>query len=136
MRQEITILIAEDDPGHFILTKHCLQSAGITNDIVWLSDGQKTLDFIDNYRQQLNQTDRPEYILLLDIRMPKIDGLTILQNIKQDSSLKHIPVVIVTTSNNPANEQMCCKLGCDGYVVKPLDNSFISVIKSAASSLN
>ncbi len=132
MVKDVTILISEDDRGHFILMKHYLRNAGIDNEIVWLCDGQETLDFLFTHDglPNLQQTDK--YILLLDIRMPKIDGIEILQEIRQDEGLNHMPVVIVTSSDNPDNIRRCRDMGCDGYIVKPLDEKAIALIERLA----
>lgn len=129
MVKDVTILISEDDRGHFILMKHCLRNAGIDNEIIWLSDGQKTLDFIFTHNGQLNLPPGDKHILLLDIRMPKIDGIEILEEIKKDDRLDHLPVVIVTSSDNPDNIRRCRDLGCNGYIVKPLDEEAIALIE-------
>ena len=134
MVKDVTILISEDDRGHFILMKHCLRSAGIDNEIVWLCDGQETLDFLYTHDGQLNLPPADKYILLLDIRMPKIDGIEILADIKKDERLDHLPVVIVTSSDNPDNIRRCRELGCDGYIVKPLDEEAIAMIERLAAA--
>ncbi len=134
MLKDVTILISEDDRGHFILMKHCLRNAGIDNEIVWLCDGQKTLDFIFTHDGQPNLQPADKYILLLDIRMPKIDGIEILEEIKKDDRLDHLPVVIVTSSDNPDNIRRCRDLGCDGYIVKPLDEEAIALIERLAAA--
>ncbi len=134
MVKDVTILISEDDRGHFILMKHCLRNAGIDNEIVWLCDGQETLDFIFTHNGQLNLPSGDKYILLLDIRMPKIDGIEILADIRNDDRLDHLPVVIVTSSDNPDNIRRCRSLGCDGYIVKPLDEQAIAMIEKLAAA--
>ncbi len=133
MVKNVTILISEDDRGHFILMKHCLRNAGIDNEIVWLCDGQETLDFLFTHDGQPNLQPADKYILLLDIRMPKIDGIEILEEIKKDDRLDHLPVVIVTSSDNPDNIRRCRDLGCDGYIVKPLDEEAIALIERVAA---
>ena len=134
MVKDVTILISEDDRGHFILMKHCLRNAGIDNEIVWLCDGQETLDFLFTHNGQPNLQQADKYILLLDIRMPKIDGIEILEDIRQDERLDHLPVVIVTSSDNPDNIRRCRDLGCDGYIVKPLDEEAIAMIERLAAA--
>ncbi len=134
MVKDVTILISEDDRGHFILMKHCLRDAGIDNEIVWLCDGQETLDFLFSHDGRLNLPSAEKYILLLDIRMPKIDGIEILADIKKDERLDHLPVVIVTSSDNPDNIRRCQDLGCDGYIVKPLDEEAIAMIERLAAA--
>ena len=134
MVKDVIILISEDDRGHFVLMKHCLRDAGIDNEIVWLCDGQETLDFLFTHNGQLNLPAVGKYILLLDIRMPKIDGIEILEEIKKDERLDHLPVVIVTSSDNPDNIRRCRDLGCDGYIVKPLDEEAIAMIERLAAA--
>ena len=134
MVKDVTILISEDDRGHFILMKHCLRDAGIDNEIVWLCDGQETLDFLFSHDGQPNLPQADKYILLLDIRMPKIDGIEILEDIKKDERLDHLPVIIVTSSDNPDNIRRCQDLGCDGYIVKPLDEEAIALIERLAAA--
>ena len=132
MKDNVVILIAEDDKGHFVLTKHCLRRGGLSNDIVWLEDGQETLDFLcgTDGNGHERESDK-EYILLLDIRMPKVDGVKVLEHIKADDELKDMPVIIVTTSDSPANIEICNRLGCDGYAVKPLDESLAETVIQA-----
>jgi CheY-like chemotaxis protein len=130
----VIILISEDDRGHFILIKHALRNAGIDNEIVWLCDGQETLDFIYTPEGEVKLEDDKRYMLLLDIRMPKIDGIDVLEEVKRDHRLKDIPVVMVTSSDNPDNIRLCGRLGCDGYIVKPLDDSATDLIRRLASS--
>ena len=135
MKDNVVILIAEDNKGHFILTKHCLRRGGLSNDILWLEDGQQTLDFLygtDNNRHE-REAER-EYVLLLDIRMPKVDGIKVLEHVKTDADLKAMPVIMVTTSDSPANIEVCNRLGCDAYAVKPLDESLAETVKQACLS--
>jgi len=128
MKDDVTILIAEDDTGHFILTKRHLSEAGLSNRIVHLPDGQVTIDYLENNCTNGNWK-KNKHLLLLDIRMPKLDGIEILEKMKKHPELKNIPVIIVTTSDNPANTLKCSQLGCDGYIIKPLGEKFIKVIK-------
>jgi CheY-like chemotaxis protein len=122
MENEFTILVAEDNLGHFLLTKKFLQKSGISKkEVIHLSDGQVAHDFlVDN----CSECDHANYLLLLDIRMPKIDGIEILEWMKGDPNLVNIPVIIVSTSDNPVNVSRCNELGCDSYIVKPLNPSF------------
>jgi len=125
MKKDVVILIAEDDIGHFLLAKRRIRSSGVTSEIIHFPDGQLAFDFLKNTCSKDNDTN---YLLLLDIRMPKIDGIEILEYVKTQSGLKDIPVVIVTTSDNPINVMRCKQLKCDGYIVKPLDETFIDQI--------
>ncbi len=121
MNKEGVILIAEDDEGHFELIKRTLQRAGVCNEILRLADGQETLDFLfikgDGPKREPNR----EYLLLLDIRMPKIDGVEVLEKIKQDLELKKIPIIMLTTTDDPITIERCHGLGCSVYIVKPVE---------------
>jgi len=131
MTEDIIILMAEDDKGHFILTKNCLRRAGIENEIVQLTDGQELYDYIyGNGRESQLKPDR-KYVLLLDIRMPKVDGLQVLERLKHDEDLKGIPVIIISTSDNPSYIEQCEDLGCSAYIIKPLGQNLVDAIENA-----
>jgi CheY-like chemotaxis protein len=133
MTEDIVVLIAEDDEGHFLLTKRCLLEAGFNNEIIWFVDGQETLDFFYSVEDGTRCNKSRKYLLLLDIRMPKVDGLKVLEKIKQDAQLAQISVVIVTTSKDPRQAEECYKLGCDGHVVKPVDQKLIKTIQQVTN---
>lgn len=117
LRNEVIILIVEDNQGHYTLTKHCLRQAGIENEIVWLANGQEALDYLNGEgNPRINGT---KYIMLLDIRMPKVDGIEVLSTIKQDESLSDISVIMLTTSEDQLIARQCYDLGCDAHVIKP-----------------
>ncbi len=129
MREDIIILIAEDDESHFLLTKRCLLDTGLNNKIIWFMDGQETLDFFYSLGDGTRYDKSSKYVLLLDIRMPKVDGMKVLEKIKQDTQLSQIPVVVVTTSKDPRQAEECYNLGCDAHVVKPVDQMLAKTIK-------
>lgn len=134
MDRNITILIAEDDEGHFLLTRKYLRNAGIDNEIIWFTDGQQALDFFSNQNDQHQKLADHKYILLLDISMPKIDGLELLSRIKQyANSTKNTPVIIVSTSDNPQTIKECKELGCIEYIVKPFteNQTLIQAVNTA-----
>lgn len=135
MLDDVTIIISEDDKGHFILMKHQLKKAGICNEIVWLCDGQETLDFLYAEEFEPQADKRKRYIILLDIRMPKIDGIEVLKKVKHDEKLKAIPVIMVTSSDHPDNIRRCQTLGCDGYIIKPLDDNAIELIERVSQTV-
>jgi len=120
MGKEVVILLAEDDKGHASLTIQNLKWAGVTNKIVHFKDGQETLDFLFQRGDGLQRSKEVLYTLLLDIRMPKVDGFEVIEQVKADSELKEIPVIMVSTTDDPGVMEYCYKLGCEKYVVKPL----------------
>jgi len=118
MKSETTIIIAEDNEGHVLLVKKNLRRAGIKNEILHFSNGQDLLDFL--FQQGENQNGK-QYLLLLDIRMPKVDGIEVLRQIKQDKRFQKMPVIMLTTTDNPQEIDRCYELGCNVYITKPVD---------------
>ncbi len=117
--RSVTILIAEDDDGHAELIQDNLREAGVHNAIMRFRDGSDLLDFFfaPAPRYQPGQA----YLLLLDIRMPVVDGIAVLRRIKQDQLLKNMPVIMLTTTDDPREIRTCYELGCSCYVTKPVD---------------
>ena len=135
MTDDVIILIAEDDEGHFSLIRKNLMRAGVGNEIVRFSNGQETLDFLFGRNGQGVQ-DRKAYVLMLDIRMPKVDGVKVLERMRQDQRLRRIPVIILTTTNDPAEVEHCYRLGCSIYIVKPVEyDDFVDAIRKVGSFL-
>lgn len=121
-KNEVTILIAEDDDGHAELIIDNLREAGLTNRIVRFCDGQEVLDFLTRVpgTAEVRQSNMA-YLLLLDIRMPRVDGVEVLRRIKDDSALHNLPVIMLTTTDDPREVQHCYELGCSCYITKPVD---------------
>jgi CheY-like chemotaxis protein len=130
MNKEVNIVIAEDDEGHASLIKRNLKRAGVHNRILHFRDGQEVLDFFFMRGEGPGRKPNESYLLLLDIRMPKIDGIEVLRQIKQDSELRKVPVIMITTTNDPMEIEKCHDIGCSNYIVKPLDyDKFVGAIK-------
>ena len=121
MKKEVVILIAEDDPGHAILIQKNLRRAGVNNEIIHFADGQETLDFLRCQGNGLKRDPEKCYVLLLDIRMPRVDGIAVLREINQDQELKNFPVIVLTTTDDPKEIQLCHSLGCKNYITKPVE---------------
>ncbi len=129
MTNDVTIIIAEDDEGHAALIKKNLKRAGIVNQILHFKDGQETLDFLFKRGDGPHLEHGTSIILLLDIRMPKVDGVEVLRQMKQDSELRKIPVIMVTTTDDPREVEKCHEIGCSNYVTKPVDyDKFVTAI--------
>ena len=129
MKKEVVILIAEDDEGHASLIKKNLKRAGISNEILHFKDGEETLDFLMGSNEGRHRMPDNAYLLLLDIRMPKVDGVEVLRKIKQDNELRKIPVIMITTTDDPREVEHCHSLGCSNYITKPIDyNKFVDSI--------
>ncbi len=117
----ITILIADDDEGHVILVQDSLRSFGLDNPMLCFSDGQEVLDFIHGVHPKHRLDATTSYLLLLDIRMPKVDGVEALRRIKSDPRFRQMPIIMLTTTDDPLEVNRCLELGCGCYVTKPVD---------------
>jgi len=117
----VTILLVEDDPGHAILIEKNLRRGGIANTIVTVDDGQKAVDFLLNRDGRQGGAHPEQLVILLDLNLPVLDGYQVLKIIKNDERTKQIPVVILTTTDNPAEVAKCYELGCNVYVTKPVE---------------
>jgi CheY-like chemotaxis protein len=127
---EVVIVIAEDDEGHAALIKRNLKRAGILNEIVHFKDGQDTLDYLFRRGEGPHWKSGTAIVLLLDIRMPKVDGIEVLRQVKQDEELCKIPVIMVTTTEGPHEVEKCHAIGCNNYVTKPVDyDKFVKAIR-------
>ena len=130
MKQEVKILIAEDDEVHANLIMKNLKRAGISNEIIHFKDGQETLDFLYKKGDGPHRETGQGYLLLLDIRMPKVDGVEVLRQVKVDDELRKMPVIMVTTTDDPREVEKCHALGCSNYVTKPIDyDKFVEAIR-------
>ena len=118
MKEDTVILLAEDDDGHAILTRMTLCDLGLKNRIIRFRDGQETVDFLFGTGQGPSREADVHYLLFLDLRMPKVDGIAVLRRIRQDEQLRRMPVVILSTTDNPHEIKTCKSLHCSCYVVK------------------
>ncbi|NQT63014.1 MAG: response regulator [Candidatus Marinimicrobia bacterium] len=117
---EMIILVAEDDDGHAELIIEGLRESGVCNKIIRFSDGQETWDYLSGTGDNVLDKNK-HYLLLLDINMPKMDGVEVLKKMKADEELKEIPVMMLTTTEDPREVEHCYKLGCNIYITKPVD---------------
>ncbi|MBU0965097.1 MAG: response regulator [Proteobacteria bacterium] len=130
MRKEIHIIIAEDDEGHAALIKKNLRRAGIENKIIRFADGQQVLDFLFLKGDGPHRQSGDSFLLLLDIRMPKVDGVEVLRQLKADQELRKIPVIMLTTTDDPREVDHCHQLGCSNYITKPVDyDKFVTAVR-------
>ena len=129
-KEEVVILLAEDDEGHASLIMKNLRRSGISNQMLLFKDGQETLSFLFRKGKGLHRVPGTRYLLLLDIRMPRVDGVEVLRQIKQDSHLCRLPVIMITTTDDPREVENCHSLGCSNYITKPVDyDKFTRVIR-------
>jgi CheY-like chemotaxis protein len=124
------ILMVEDDPKDVELTMTALEGYNLANEVIVTRDGEEALDYL--YRRgkySTRSTDHPA-VILLDLKLPKIDGLEVLRQVKSDDNLKMIPVVVLTSSREEKDLVSSYKLGVNAYVVKPVDfHEFVNAIK-------
>ena len=126
----LNILLAEDDRGHVALLKKNLWRTCVDAHIIHFPDGRELLAYL-NGKSDIPETFKPgQYILLLDIKMPEINGIDVLRAIEKNPELSKIPVIMLTTTNNPHEIELCYEQGCSFYVVKPSDYiKFMEVIQ-------
>lgn len=118
--KELVILIAEDDDGHAELIKEGLVNAGICNTIIRFVNGEEVWNFLSGTGNKMVRDNSKSYLLLLDINMPKMDGIEVLSKIKSTDGLKEIPIIMLTTTDDPREVEICYKLGCNMYITKPI----------------
>jgi CheY-like chemotaxis protein len=135
------ILLVEDDPGHALLIKKNLRRWGVTHDIVALDDGQKAVDYLFKQGAYVADEHPAPSLILLDLNLPVLSGDQVLEKIKNDKRTKNIPVVVLTTTDNPHEVTRCYDLGANLYITKPVGydqfseaiqklSMFISIIKT------
>ncbi|NOQ13278.1 MAG: response regulator [Methyloprofundus sp.] len=118
----ISIILVDDEPAHNALVRRNLIKCGLANEIIPLSSGQQLLDFIFTEGKYKNQPLPQKILILLDINMPGITGIEVLKTLKTNAISCHIPVIIFTTSDDPAEINTCFRLGCNAYLVKPVEH--------------
>ena len=115
------ILLAEDNPNDAELTIAALKESKMVSPIIVVPDGAEALDFLYRRGRHASRTNGPPALILLDLKMPKVDGLEVLTTIKRDSDLHVIPVVMLTSSREEADLTRSYKRGANAYVVKPVN---------------
>ena len=119
---EIRVLLIEDNYAHAALIEHCFASQFFTNTIYHVTDGQQALDYLYQRGLYANKCQSPRpHLILLDLRLPKMNGLDVLTRLKTDEALCNIPVVILTTSESDADIEAAVARNANAYVVKPSD---------------
>jgi len=130
MKRDPVIILAEDDDGHAGLIYKTLKRAGVENDILHFEDGEKTLNYLFKRGDDFHREDGVSHALLLDLRMPVVDGKEVIRQVKQDKELQNIPIIVVSTTDDPQEIENCYSMGCSKYIVKPIKHDeFTEVIK-------
>ena len=124
------ILMVEDDPKDVELTLTALEEYNLSNEVVVTHDGEEALDYLYHRGKFQTRANGNPAVLLLDLKLPKVDGLEVLQQLKSDEKLRMIPVVVLTSSREERDMVASYKLGVNAYVVKPVDfHEFVNAIK-------
>ena len=124
------ILLAEDNANDVELTLSALRQNNVVNEIVVARDGAETLDYLYRRNAHANRPAGNPALLLLDLKMPKVDGIEVLRQVKSDPALKAIPVVVLTSSREEQDLLRTYDLGVNAYVVKPVDfHEFVDAVK-------
>jgi len=119
--EEVEILLVEDNALDAELTMRALKNGGLANRLLWVKDGQQALDFLFREGDYAGRADTTPRLVLLDLKMPKVDGIEVLKVVKADDRTKRIPVVIMTSSQEESDVARSYDLGVNSYVVKPVD---------------
>src|SRR6267154_2329078 len=124
------ILLVEDDPKDVELTLTALDDYKLANEVVVCRDGQEALDCLYSRGKFSDRVNETPAVMLLDLKLPKIDGLEVLQQIKSDERLRMIPVVVLTSSHEEKDMVRSYSLGVNAYVVKPVDfHEFVNAVR-------
>ena len=119
--EEVQILLAEDSPTDAEMTLRSLKKIGLTNEVIWVKDGQEALDYIYCKGIYTDRTGKKPRLILLDIKMPKINGIDVLVELKNSNETKTIPVVMLTSSAEEQDISKSYLLGVNSYIVKPVE---------------
>ncbi len=126
--KDVKILLVEDNPDDVELTLRAFKKYNLTNEITVARDGEEALEILFNPQRDVPRQKRPD-LILLDLKLPKVDGLEVLRQIKGHSQIKLIPVVILTSSREEDDLIKSYQLGVNSYIRKPVDfDKFIEVV--------
>jgi CheY-like chemotaxis protein len=129
MKRPRPILLAEDNPNDVELILSAFAGANFVNEIQVVHDGEQALDFLHRRGAHASRTGPQPAVILLDLKMPKVDGREVLRHVRTDPELRHIPVVILTSSREESDLLASYQLGANAFVVKPVDfQEFISAV--------
>jgi len=124
------ILMVEDDPRDVELSLTALEQHNLANEVIVVGDGEEALDYLYRRGKFMARADGNPAVILLDLKLPKVDGFEVLERIRADEALKLIPVVVLTSSREERDMAASYKLGVNAYVVKPVDfHDFVNAVK-------
>jgi CheY-like chemotaxis protein len=128
--EALEILLAEDDEGHAFLVQRNLERAGVANRVIHVTDGQAALDFVHRRGRYADREPGIPLLLVLDINMPRVVGVEALATIKSEEATSKLPVIRLTTTDDPREIDRCYELGCNVYITKPVEyDAFVEAVK-------
>ncbi len=119
--EPVTILLVEDDVGHARLIEKNLKRSHVTNTIITVDNGQKAVDFLFSEGEYKGIEPPHPLLVLLDLNLPVLDGYQVLKRMKDDEKTHRIPVIVLTTTDDPREIYKCYELGCNVYITKPVE---------------
>jgi CheY-like chemotaxis protein len=130
--EEVGILLVEDNTFDAELTIRSFKDQKLANSVTWVKDGEQALDYVLRRGVYAQRTSSDPRLILLDLKMPRVGGIEVTRTLKGDERTKHIPIVIMTSSNEESDIAESYKLGANSYIVKPLDfDSLAEVARQA-----
>lgn len=130
--EQVEILLVEDNPRDAELTMRSLKKGGVANNILWLKDGEQALNYLFRRGEYEAREDRYPRLVLLDLKMPRVDGMEVLKAVKADARTRRIPVVVMTSSQEEKDLAQSYDLGVNSYIVKPVDFSAVADVARQA----
>jgi CheY-like chemotaxis protein len=135
--ETVSIILIEDDDGHATLVERNLRRAGISNGFLRFSDGQEALDYFfgeppagEAAGKYPPRQDLTNLVVLLDLKMPRVDGFEVLRRLKESPQTAAVPVIVLTTTDDPREIERCYELGCNVYITKPVEyDAFIEAVR-------
>jgi len=123
------MLLVEDDPNDVFMATLAFEATGLDQEVAIACDGRDALDFLHRAGRHAGRPAGFPRLILLDLNMPRMNGLELLKAVKRDEALAHIPIVIFTTSGDPRDREACAALGAEDYLVKPHDfQEFVTLV--------
>ncbi len=119
--EQVEILLVEDSAIDAELTMRAMKTGGLANKLLWVKDGQEALDFMFRQGAYTGRQDTVPRLVLLDLKMPRVDGIEVLKALKAEEKTRRIPVVVMTSSQEEKDVAQSYDLGVNSYVVKPVD---------------
>jgi CheY-like chemotaxis protein len=130
--EHVEILLVDDSPLDAELAMRGLKEHNLANNIVWVKDGEQALDYVYRRGNFEGREGGGPRLILLDLKMPKVDGIEVTRRIKGDDRMRHIPIVVMTSSKEERDISLLYSFGANSYIVKPLDFESLANVASQA----